>query len=164
MYPSRVVHLPFSCGRCTLLVWSMYPSRVVNDNGNGNMQMCADQSGMVAWAVGSFSLSRATASQIFDNALHPADISLDWVECDTIYDCFGVVALLQPVITCEGEMSNTLCGEHFIRKNRNVVLSGRVPQETGRRPRHLDYYRSILRDMDPVYFTARGHVKRSITL
>lgn len=64
---------------------------------------------LLAWTMHSLSLSRQNASQIFDVALHPADISLEWAECDGILWCFAVAALLQPVITCEGEMKILFC-------------------------------------------------------
>ena len=67
------------------------------------------------WAVDYPSLSRLNASQVYDPAVHPADVTLNWVECDGIYDCAAAPAVLQPVITCEGEMWNTLCSEHSIR-------------------------------------------------
>ena len=63
----------------------------------------------LSWtAVHSLSLSRRNASQVFDPAQHPADITLDWVECTGILSCSAAAALLQPVITCEGEMPSIL--------------------------------------------------------
>ncbi len=42
-------------------------------------------------------------SQTNDPAEHPADITLEWAECDWP-SCENVAAELQPVITCAGEM------------------------------------------------------------
>lgn len=39
----------------------------------------------------------------FDDARHPADITLEWAECTSSSDCDAGAASLQPVITCEGE-------------------------------------------------------------
>lgn len=54
---------------------------------------------------------RVNKSQVTDDALHPADITLEWVNCGyTIVLCEDEAALAQPVITCVGEMKMSRFG------------------------------------------------------
>lgn len=42
-------------------------------------------------------------SQTFDDAAHPADITLDWASCDAAYCDWDVPTTSQVPIACEGE-------------------------------------------------------------
>lgn len=57
---------------------------------------------------------RVYTLQTFDLAEHPADITLEWVECTSTLSCDLGAGLLQPVITCAGEMENALLRDRFV--------------------------------------------------
>jgi len=42
--------------------------------------------------------------QTFDIAQHPADIALEWADCTSTAGCDLTAGVLQPKVTCAGEL------------------------------------------------------------